>query len=184
MKKIILAALVLMLAVVSGAMACNCPAGCSLGDVYATSVVSAVGVNHADRALGEPNFNYAEISNGESLVLDMGKEICDSNEMDIYFYNDYSNENVNVDTSLNGVDWTRVATNMHGFGTQSVELAGTGSTIRYVKISPGNGGQTVEIDAVMGKCSKALSEVPEFGIIGALVVLAGAGLFIFSKRRN
>ncbi|NTV23962.1 MAG: DUF3999 domain-containing protein [Nanoarchaeota archaeon] len=172
----------------------TCPDGSyyagSDSEAYANSVVTTSGtVTNPNRAVGTDDNQYAEIyaTHPDSyLVLDMGagEEVWDRMNLDVRLYGDNSDEDAKVYVSNDLSTWFLAGT-VNSDEDADIELPNNAVKYRYVKVVNPNQQSRVEVDAVRGFCisnPEEENQVPEFGTLGALGVLAVAGLFIAKRR--
>jgi len=194
-KSIVIMAVFALLA--TSVLAHSCPKGAYwAGDdeiAYANAVaVTSGSVTNAQKAVGEDDNRYAYLNKaGSYIVLDMGEgeEVWDRLGFDFKVYQDNSRE-FDVDIYVSNqpnAGWEYVGST-DGKGDDELSIAFTSyQSVRYVKIKSDDWNEAVEVDAVSGYCISEPTpdgEAPEFGTVGAALVLAGAGAYLSVKRKK
>lgn len=160
-------------------------------DPYADAVKSQHRVDNANRALGAPDGQYATLKHGifgaySELVLDMGEgeEIYGGpyeGDQDFTVIEVDGRElpdcaNVYAEISEEGEQWVGLACHNNGFTIPDH------ATARYIRIT-NYAGTPFEVDAIVAKYYMP-NDVPEFGLIGALVAVAAIGGFALYRRKD
>lgn len=163
-------------------------------EAFANSVVDAKLVKDADKVIGVNDYDHAYLSPSTTsevegyLIVDMGagEEVFDRIGVDLKAYGDDTLDQIDIYVSNSPNSGWKYADTIDNVGGRTARIDGTGfEYVRYIKFVNPNFDDTVEIDAIQGKCIReSVQDVPEFGTIAAAVLLAVIGLFIYKRREN
>lgn len=166
-------------------------AAVNTADPYANAVESQHRVKNAANALGAPDGQYAKLKAAwgpaySEIVLDMGEgeEIYGGpypGDKDFTVIEVDGREipdcaSVFAEISGDGEQWVGLACHNNGFTIPDH------ATARYIRIT-NYAGAPFEVDAIVAKYYMP-NDVPEFGLIGALVAVAAIGGFALYRRRS